>query len=191
MEAGWHQVDSVVAAALGGLPLVRAGGGVPAEGEDVGDAAGLGLVERLDDRGLVDVGARQVHLRLAAELLLEVRAAKHGSGESQLSALESHDSCVRSLKRKPGHMRALLGLGLIDTEPQDGNQRKKVPDVPAGRSGWEKVVGPELESEIGGRASGAPRDVDEHRLELGHALDTLVQVHHTCVDPRTSSARRM
>ena len=94
------QVDSVVAAALGGLPLVRAGGGVPAEREDVGDAGGLGLVERRDHRLLVDVGARQVHLRLAAELLLEVGAAKQGP--RRISSLLW--GVLRSLKRKPGYM---------------------------------------------------------------------------------------
>ena len=66
-----------------------------------------------------------------------------------------------------------------------GNRGQKLPGVRAGMPGQKKVAGPELEGEIGGRAAGAPRDVDEQGLELGHALHTLVQVHHTCVGPRT------
>jgi len=50
-------------------------------------------------------------------------------------------------------------------------------------------VGGELHCQVAGSAACAPRDVDEHGLELCHALDTLVNIRHTCAWSNSQNRR--
>jgi len=99
-----------------------------------------------------------VHLGLAAELLLEVRAASV--------------------------QRAVSG--------QDGESSPNLACAPASIA-LRKYIRhgkPELEGEIRGGTTGAPRDVHEQRLELRHTLDALIKVLDACTQEETSDQRR-